>query len=108
MAVMLTFLSQRRCAVSRETMRLILLTTALLLVGSEADAKIKIAQLATPNQLSCLMTCDTQGGSCQSGCINSSGSVSTGLSSQNNQCILDCTRVQLVCKQSCATSFPNR
>src|SRR4051812_27019190 len=94
-----------------------LLPAVFICVVLVSAAKAQASQGAQPSQgaqssqgtqtaFTCGVNCETQAGLCRNTCTitlsANSGTTSTATAMQINQCFIDCTRVQHVCRQGCS------
>jgi hypothetical protein len=108
----------------RHLFTLLLLAAIAVTAGSgtsRADGKIRLAQAPVvtpvpltpptlPNQnfTACMITCNTQVGTCQGSCqalrsgVVSASSTVVGITSDPTQCALNCTAQQTICAQACS------
>jgi len=97
---------------------LLWVTLAVYATPSMASGKIRLAQSSTVTN--CMMGCNAQAASCQTGCLLPSNQITqfpSGTVTSNNPltnatantiCLSACTTSQLACQTTCARSSPSQ
>jgi hypothetical protein len=83
--------------------------------GAAAEAKMRLAQTSTVTN--CMMTCNAQAATCQSGCLvpvapttrpTSSGPTPAPNPSADTTCLMTCTSTQIACQTNCGRQSPSQ
>src|ERR1700730_14301297 len=89
-----------------------LLAIETLAGGASAEGKVPLAQSSTLTN--CMMFCNSQAATCQSGCLvpssSSSGTTTSTITGANStastSCTMNCTTTQITCQTTCAKVSP--
>ena len=79
--------------------------------SASAEGNIQLAQ-ASPTT-TCMMSCNAQAASCQTGCVvpgtpPTASATTTSNATASTACLLSCSTTQLTCQTNCAQQSPSR
>jgi len=79
--------------------------------AAAATAKIRLAQSSTVTN--CMMACNSQAASCQTGCVvpgspPTGAAATTGNANVSTTCQLNCATLQVSCQTTCARTSPSQ
>lgn len=86
--------------------------TAVATLGvADAAGKMRLAQ--TSSVTNCMMTCNSQAATCQTGCLlpgtaPTGAATTTGNANLSTSCQVNCSTQRIACQTTCAQNAPSR